>query len=109
MVLGSFNFISEDAFQETLPAATRKLFHDANQAWALAIAVRCATACAHEVDIVEMAWMVFEHHIFSDALCVGDISKSIHSRAALYFSSDYSAVLQNARRLFRIALDKVVP
>ncbi len=109
MILGAFRFIEESTFDRAVSAVDTGIFHDANQLWALAVAVRCSTACAGRADTVEMAWKIFEYHLHADLLRVGTVKQFIMRSAGLYFNNDYTAVLQEARRLFRIALDKVVP
>jgi hypothetical protein len=108
-MLGAFRFIDKSTFDEIISTTDWRMIHDANQVWALAIAVRCSTACAYRADAVDMAWKVFEYHLHEDMLCLGRIKNLIMRTASLYFDSDYTALLQDARRLFRIALDKVVP
>jgi hypothetical protein len=56
-----------------------------------------------------MAWKVFEYHLREDMLCVGRTENLIMRTAGLCFDSDYTSLLQDARRPFHIALDKVVP
>ena len=109
MLIHAFRFIDERAFNESMAEADRTSFHNANQLWAFAISIRCATACPGAKDAVEIAWRVFEYHLRVDAQHFGVFSFLIKTWAFLHYDRDYTIFLRDARRLFRIALDKVVP
>jgi hypothetical protein len=50
MMLGAFRLIDKSTFDETISTTDWRMLHDANQVWALAITVRCPTACAYRED-----------------------------------------------------------